>query len=185
MIFFASFLTQTKPEVGSPDIYRMISPSQRAYDTQRLLKDAQPIQRTPLRTLSFSGTIDLESPEQAPLRRLKRAASPRSLEVGYHSSPSVSPRVPHDPTNAFDVLTRGAAKAQIKQKRPLERSEFVEAEAQESDDDEMLGFGLAKGNEGEDEEDGEDLDKTLETLVDDQEMDDETVAADKVKEKFM
>jgi mediator of replication checkpoint protein 1 len=70
-----------------------------------------------------------------------------------------------------------------KPKRPLERSEFVEAEAQESDDDEMFGFGQRKANDG-DEEDGEDLDKNLEVLVDDRAMDEETVAPQLVFEKF-
>lgn len=68
-------------------------------------------------------------------------------------------------------------------KRRLEKSEFVEAEAQESDDDEMFGLGGRKKDDGE-EEDGEDLDMTLETLVDDQEMDEATVNAQLVQEKY-
>jgi hypothetical protein len=51
-----------------------------------------------------------------------------------------------------------AAHAQgTKLKRRLEKSEFIEAEAQESDDDEMLGFGDRRNNA--DEEDGEDLER--------------------------
>jgi mediator of replication checkpoint protein 1 len=78
----------------------------------------------------------------------------------------------------------GAAKAtNEKAKRRLEKSEFVEAEAQESDDDEMFGFAGRKKDDGE-EEDGDDLDKTLDTLVDDQEMDEETVNAELVHKKY-
>ena len=77
-----------------------------------------------------------------------------------------------------------AAKAKSgKVKQRLEKSEFVEAEAQESDDDEMFGF-RSRRKDNEEEEDGEDLDKTLETLVDDQEMDEETVNALLVQEKY-
>jgi mediator of replication checkpoint protein 1 len=65
----------------------------------------------------------------------------------------------------------------------LKKSEFVAEEAQESDDDEMVAFG-GKQKDDDGEEDGEDLDRTLETLVDDQEMGEDVVAADRVLEKF-
>jgi mediator of replication checkpoint protein 1 len=63
----------------------------------------------------------------------------------------------------------------------LEKSAFVEAEAQESDEDEMFGF--RKPDEG-DEEDGEDQDRTLETLVDDKEMNQVEIAEERVMEKY-
>ena len=62
------------------------------------------------------------------------------------------------------------------------RSEFIEGEAEESDDDEMRGFGLRKRVE-DDEEDDEAQDQTLQELVDDQEMDENTLAEDAVLEK--
>jgi mediator of replication checkpoint protein 1 len=68
-------------------------------------------------------------------------------------------------------------------KKKLERSEFVEAEAEESDDDDQFGFGGHKKIDDGEEEDGEDQDKTLEGLVDDAEMDDETMAEELVMEK--
>ena len=68
-----------------------------------------------------------------------------------------------------------------KQREKLVASEFFEDEAAESDED--AGFGFTKAKEVE--EDGEDLDRNLETLVDDQVMDEETVAADLVQQKFM
>ncbi|KAG5726007.1 hypothetical protein E4T56_gene1615 [Termitomyces sp. T112] len=63
------------------------------------------------------------------------------------------------------------------------KSEFVEQEAQESDEDEIFGFG-PRQKDNDDEEDGEYLDQTLEILVDDSEMDEKTVAANLVLEKF-
>ena len=84
--------------------------------------------------------------------------------------------------NAFDVMGLAAHAQGIKRKRMLEKLEFVEAEAQESDDDEAFGF---RGRRKEDDEgDGEDLDKSLETLVDDQDMDEETVNEPRVLEKY-
>jgi mediator of replication checkpoint protein 1 len=87
--------------------------------------------------------------------------------------------------NAFDVLTRHARahdKAE-QRKKQLEKSEFVETEAQEEDEDEKFGFGILKKMGGDEEEDGEHLDKSLEELVDDRQMDAETQAAELVLEK--
>lgn len=100
----------------------------------------------------------------------------------YSQKSPGSPSVPKRKRNAFDVLNSAAKAKAEKQKRPLERSEFVEAEAQESDDDEMFGFGHKKADDGE-EEDGEDLDKNLEALVDDRDMDEDVVAEELVREK--
>lgn len=80
-------------------------------------------------------------------------------------------------------MAEAAKTKRDKPKGKLDKSEFIENEAQESDDDEMLGFG-PKRKDDEDEEDGEDLDKTLEALVDDQVMDEETIASERVREKF-
>ena len=77
-----------------------------------------------------------------------------------------------------------AAKRKAGEARPkLQLSELVENEAQESDEDEMLGFGL-RNKKDDDEEDGEDLDKTLEALVDDRAMGEDEVGADLVLEKY-
>lgn len=103
---------------------------------------------------------------------------------GYRSSPSISPSPKKKlPGNAFDVMLANAHKNKDKPKKKfLEKSEFVEAEAQESDDEDMFGFGLGKKDDGDD-EDGEDLDKTLDGLVDDAEMDEKTKGVDLVLEK--
>jgi mediator of replication checkpoint protein 1 len=67
-----------------------------------------------------------------------------------------------------------------RERRPLGNSEFVQGEAQESDEET---FGFVKSRD-DDEDLNEDLDKTLETLVDDKEMDEDTVAEDKALEKY-
>lgn len=197
-IIFRRFLTQTRPDVSSPEVYRPGPPTQISslLATQQSIVNSQiptstlASQRHPLRTLSLSQSAEFDSPERVPFRRLvKRTGSrtppPSSKRTigGYQSSPSPSPTVrSNKPLNAFEALARGG-KAKQKQKAPtrLEKSEFVEGEAQESDEEVRFGFGFGKE---EDEEDGEDLDRTLETLVDDQEMDEETLAAERVMEKF-
>jgi mediator of replication checkpoint protein 1 len=68
-------------------------------------------------------------------------------------------------------------------KRKLAKSNFVEGEAAESDD-EYEGFGLrTKDDEGE--EGDSDEDRHVEGLVDDQVMDEDTEAAAQIKAKFM
>jgi mediator of replication checkpoint protein 1 len=173
--------------VSSPEIYRRPSPSQKA-ELYRPLGFIFPVsqsqQRQPLRTLSL--LEDFETPDYASRGRLRRRnSSPLSLaeDISYRSSPlsHASDKKP----NAFDVLTRNA-RSQVKVHKPrakLGESEFVEAEAQESDDDEMRGFGILTKKDEDEDEDGEDLDKNLEGLVDDAEMDDETQAKEKVLEK--
>ncbi|KAF8897205.1 hypothetical protein BD779DRAFT_1489499 [Infundibulicybe gibba] len=184
------FLTQTRPNVSSPEVYRPPPPSHPStlYHTQTqplkgITDDFQATERRPLQTLSLSSVVDLDSPEREPLRRLMRqlTSPPRSNKKGtYQMSPPASPSPRKRPQNAFDALARGSKLKAEKPKTKLGKSEFVEAEAQESDEDDIFGFGVKK----DDEEEGEDLDKTLETLVDDQEMDEDTVAAELVIEKY-
>jgi mediator of replication checkpoint protein 1 len=100
------------------------------------------------------------------------------VNVEYHStiSPSPSKRT----INAFDKMRLAQEKLAGKK---LEKSEYVEAEAEESDDDDQFGFGGHRKVDDGEEEDGEDQDKTLEGLVDDAEMDDATMAEELVMEK--
>ena len=63
----------------------------------------------------------------------------------------------------------------------MEKSVFVESEAQESDEEDLFGF--PRPIEG-DEEDGEDQNRILKNLVDDKEMDQTEIAEDKVMEKY-
>jgi mediator of replication checkpoint protein 1 len=143
---------------------------------------AQSTQRRPLRTISVVGLP--QSPEHSPLKRLrKRSASPVEdvFDMGYHSTPS--PRPPKQPLNAFDQMRLAQERREMAAKQKLEKSEYVEAEAEESDDDDQFGFGGHRKIDDGEEEDGEDQDKTLEGLVNDAEMDDETMAEDLVMEK--
>ncbi|KAG6831871.1 hypothetical protein H0H92_006988 [Tricholoma furcatifolium] len=171
------FLTQTRPDVSTPEVYRHPSPSQaRPFGPS----GSQSTLRRPLRTLSLSDEVDFTSP--APLGRLhKRATTPTSplQEVGNKTSPSPAMK---RPINAFDLLKTGV-QMQNSKRKPLEKSEFVEQEAEESDDEEPFGFGPATKKD-DNEDDGEDQDRMLEGLVDDTDMNAETVAAELVREKY-
>ena len=96
---------------------------------------------------------------------------------------------PHEPgprrINAFEVLAGGRetkTKKDYRERKRLDLSEFLADEAAESDDDDKFGFTKAKSKD--DDEDGEDMDKCLDVLMDDRDMDEDTVAADLVHEKF-
>ncbi|KAF8974693.1 hypothetical protein BDZ97DRAFT_1774908 [Flammula alnicola] len=176
------FLTQTRPADGTPEIYRP-SPSQTLYVR---VSPSQSRPRAPLRTLSISSSYQPESPESLPLQRLRKLVTPPP-EADNLLPGSPTSTTPPRKQNAFDILARGAAKAhrhdELKRKRPdVDVSGFFENEAAESDDDDAFGFVRPKIDD--DGEDGEDLDKTLDALMDDAEMDEDTVAAELVLEKF-
>lgn len=85
--------------------------------------------------------------------------------------------------NAFDELKKGAtsqAAAGLTDSSKPGKSIYVEAEADESDDD--FGFSTKKKGDNQAEE-SEDEDAPVEGLVDDAKMDDDTLAADLVLEK--
>lgn len=171
--------------MSSPEIYRVNSPSQTQVASNIGTSKnygSQSAQRHPLRTISVSDL--LESPEDVPLKRLRRRSMSPAADVsngGYRSTPSPSPT--KKPSNIFDEMLRAQANKEKAEKKKLEKSEFVEAEAEESDDDDQFGFGKYRKNDEGEEQDGEEQDKTLEGLVDDAEMDDATMAADLVLEK--
>lgn len=132
--------------------------------------------RHPLETLS-SGALDTtsETEEDQQPRRIIRER-PQAAQ----SSPSAC-----SPRNAFDIL-RHAAKNQAKEVKVVKTrvpitSEFVEAEAQESDDELLPGFGDVKDADDEDAAD-DDPDAVLEDLVDDGVVD---VNEQKVLEKHL
>lgn len=114
------------------------------------------------------------------LRRRDESAAGEMFNVGYGSTSSHPPK---QPMNAFEQMKLAQKKLEKTAEKKLEKSEFVEAEAEESDDDDQFGFGGQKKLDDGEEEDGEDQDKTLEGLVDDAAMDDETLAEDLVLEK--
>jgi mediator of replication checkpoint protein 1 len=68
------------------------------------------------------------------------------------------------------------------------RSEFVEDQAVESDEDDMLGFGGLRKKNGDDEDDEgdeHDVDGIIKDLVDDAQMDESALAKSKVLEKHL
>ncbi|KAH8118471.1 MRC1-like domain-containing protein [Phellopilus nigrolimitatus] len=176
-------LTQTKPEGSTPLVYRSWTPSQKsAMPGSQGTAPPTTTQRLPLSTLSF--TSDTTSPSQHRLSRLvkgkKRSHSPQSEsppEDLFISRPALGHR-----TNALIELLKGA-KQQTRKKKILGRSEFVEGEALESDEDELFGFGGAKKNDEDDESGDDDPDAVVEGLVDDAVMDPEQIAREKVIEK--
>lgn len=144
--------------------------------------------RPPLRVLSSTQAFaavadeleDLESTQTQPFRRIRRQRTPSPSS--RQSTPSASP-----PRNAFTTLQHGALKARSKEqkaKKKLDKSDYVEGEAVESDEDAGFGFGPKDKADADDHESGDDEDKVVEGLVDDAHMDAETEAADLVQEKF-
>ena len=129
----------------------------------------------------FSDADDPGSPSPfKPARRLRRRGSDSSAPGGGAESGSPSSSRPTQ-RNAFETLAVGAQK--VKEKKPLKKSEFVEAEAQESDEDDGFGFKKKTEDDKEDDSDADD-DKHVEGLVDDAVMD-ETVLGEKlVQEKY-
>ncbi|KAI0069976.1 hypothetical protein K474DRAFT_1713741 [Panus rudis PR-1116 ss-1] len=176
------FLTQTKPAEFSPAVSEFPSSVQKS---QSLLDSVlRSKQRPPLRPLEFTEDLELDTPFR-PNRLRKRASSPDLADAlatsDSRSSPSPSPTRKQ---NAFNVLMQQKKSTVSKPKKKLDRSEFVEGEAEESDEDAMFGFGGPKKKAEDDEEvDGEDLDATLEELMDDKEMDADTLNEEKVLEK--
>ena len=88
--------------------------------------------------------------------------------------------------NAFDLLqgySRPESAKPARAGRLEEKSEFIQGEAEESDDDALAGFGILKPVEDEEDSDDENQDQTLAELVDDTALDEKTLAADAVLEK--
>ncbi|KAG2071979.1 hypothetical protein BDR04DRAFT_1097661 [Suillus decipiens] len=176
------FLTQTSGP--NAEQYRIKS-FQRSplLGSQMLMGDLIPSssERAPLQTLSFKARE--ESPDAVrPLLRLRRrSSSPLERKTAIQDSllpPLLLSQLPKK--NAFDIL--GGGPKSNAPKRKLEKSEFVAAEAEESDEDELIGFGPVQKDDEEPEDD--DDEKIVEGLVDDAVMDAETEGADLVQEKF-
>ncbi len=167
---FFRFLTQTRPSANTESQLPLPTPSRLSelslptpslgsqFLSPYLSRQTQ--EREPLGTLSFTPS------QRAHKSRFVQRSS--TINTGYQSSPSPSPsRKPQLP----------------RPKVRLAKSEFVEGEAEESDEDEMRGFGVVHKTGDDEDLDGEDQDRNLESLVDDVQMDDETIAAEKVLEK--
>jgi mediator of replication checkpoint protein 1 len=143
-------------------------------------------QREPLATLMYTPSQsqekeknenDEEDDGDQPVLRLGRIR---------RRSVTPEPNLATAKPNAFDALRAGAHKHEKeKEKKELlaKKSEFVEAEAVESDDDDgFFGGGRAKNDDDED-IDGDDQDQTLAELVDDQHMSEDALNREGVLEK--
>lgn len=136
-----------------------------------------PSQRIPLRTISLSSS-HFESPEQRPLRRLRKVYNSPTNRSPTASPPMQQPRQ----SNLFHRAQELEKKKAEKLQRRAILGGLVEDEAAESDDDDLFGFITKKL--ADDEDGGEDLDQNLPELVDDRAMDMETEAADLVLDKY-
>ncbi|KAI0921280.1 hypothetical protein AcW2_006301 [Taiwanofungus camphoratus] len=173
------FLTQTRPSLANPELYRVRSPTQVA-ETSQITLVPPSSERRPLAALDFD--VELDALGSQPRMRLnRRRLSPAKSDTSERRYSSSSPS-PSKPKNAFDRLRQSSRVKFAKTGRKLEKSEFVQGEAEESDDDAMMGFGGLKGNDDE-ESDDENQDQTLAELVDDTAMDEKTLAHNAVLEK--
>ncbi|KAL6309572.1 MRC1-like domain-containing protein [Sparassis latifolia] len=171
------FLTQTKPKSSIPQTHQLPSPSQLAAPFRAVLGE------TTLSTLSRSrdglDSDEFEILAEHPSTRLMKR---RELPHSRRSSPSPSPQRPRM-VNAFDLLRRRPRSPTLKGHRKLGPSEFIEGEAEESDEDAMLGFGGHRRNDDDAEESDDNQDQTLAELVDDTVLDKDILAEHAVLEK--
>jgi mediator of replication checkpoint protein 1 len=158
-----SFLTQTRPNEDA-EIYQI--PTSQHPSSQQTELPAHSPQRHPLQPIGPSSPAFT----QTPLRRLRRRSS----------TPTPNP----SPVKRLFIAPSPNEKRQ-RNKQPFDKSEFIADEANESDDDEIMGFGLGPDNrhEGDPEEEGVELDRHDERLVNDAFMDEATLAEQRVKDK--
>lgn len=116
--------------------------------------------------------------EGSPEVKLTRLRKERLQDRAASLSPS-----PFKVRNAFTILKDASSNQPKTSVTKANRSEFIEGEAQESDDEFYVGFGGASKKQDDDEEEDEDQDAIVEGLVDDAALDDKTLAAALVLEK--
>ncbi|CAE7130924.1 unnamed protein product [Rhizoctonia solani] len=151
--------------------------------TQILRSQAEDPSSTPVKLAATS--LGTPSPSPSPpshtLQRIRRGAASAQGSTPEPEPEPVSAPIP----SVLDRLMATQREKQKKGKRKskLGKSDFVEGEAAESDD-EYEGFGMRSKEE--DGEDGDsDEDRHVEGLVDDQAMDEETEGVAQVQAKFM
>lgn len=167
-------LTQTKPVDTTPLVYRTWTPSQKTVMGSQATAPPTTGRRVPLGELSFSDP-DLGSPsETSPLLTRLRKVKERESSPSSGRSPGAKS------ADAFTLMMQ-AQKMKEKRERKKLRSDFVEGEAMESDEDEMFGFGPKTKELDEDSDD--DPDEIVENLVDDGALTEEQLAKERVLEK--
>ncbi|TCD67701.1 hypothetical protein EIP91_012067 [Steccherinum ochraceum] len=185
------FLTQTRPTHA--DVARLMSSSQSSrIGISPSIADSilrSTAQRRPLGEIALDDVPNDHSspwtdarPAGGRLKRRRMSPGP-DLDGGYRSSVSPSP----SPTkNAFQVMRDAQKHPNPLKKMKLKKSEFVDGQAEESDEDDHFGFGgpPKKKDEDEEEEDNvEELAKLNKEMVDDVAMDDSTLNEEMVLEK--
>lgn len=190
------FLTQTRP--SNVDIARLMSSTQssRIGISPSILESvpSRPsLQRAPLRDIELDDLPGSDEPwsdtrPQGGRLKRRRSLSPvLGSTGGYRSSVSPSPspiKRKTQETDAFQLM-REAQKKAIK-KPKLDRSDFVDGQAEESDEDDHFGFGGKPKRRDEEEEDvdnEEELVKLQKEMMDDKAMDVSTLNEDMVLEK--
>jgi mediator of replication checkpoint protein 1 len=141
------FYTQTKPDNYLPPV------AESSFILETPIKEGT---REPLSQLFVA------SPGDSPTRRRlrKRDASP------VHSQLLEASPVRRD---AFSELMAPKVKRrELKMSRSKEKSEFIQEEAYESDEEVALGLFAERHDDGEDYDDDDDLDQVVEGLVDDE-----------------
>ncbi|KAG9043450.1 hypothetical protein FS837_009518 [Tulasnella sp. UAMH 9824] len=124
----------------------------------------------------------LASQEQdAPLRRLRRGHVRQESEDSPMPSTTLAPPQT-EKRDAFSVLMTAKPKEPKKKDKEKEKQmkEFFQDQADESDEDKIIGFGDTREDENDDDEEN---DKHLEGLVDDKKMEDSEVNEQAVLEK--
>ncbi|KZT12783.1 uncharacterized protein LAESUDRAFT_719092 [Laetiporus sulphureus 93-53] len=180
------FLTQTVSNGKIPTSSPLLSPSLLAasspFARDAMLPQPPPPIRQPL--VAIDADVEMDGVDELPRRRLfRREISPFQREDSQDLNSSSSK--PSKTRNAFDLMklaSRGAQRKTEKVKKTLVKSDFIEGEAEESDDDALMGFGGRKEDEDEDDED-ENQNQTLAELVDDRAMDEKMLAEEAVLEK--
>ena len=157
---------------STPLVYRSWAESRNSDMAESHAATPTTTQRLPLSTLTLQS--DGGSPSQRNLRRLvKGKERARDQEDSLVTSPI------NNRPSAFTRLLEGAKR----QHKKLRKSDFIEGEAQESDEDELFGFGGPKKKDDDDESEDDDGNAVVENLFDDTTMDAEQLAEDKVLEK--
>ncbi|KAI6165006.1 hypothetical protein EDD17DRAFT_1506348 [Pisolithus thermaeus] len=155
----------TRPEGSSPQVYHMTPSQASKYLGTQVDATQRTKERVPLSTVVVHGHS-----------RVSRASATEATKAVQCIPTTIQHPLTAYPfkVNAFDILGKASNRPKVPRER-LKDSEFVAAEAEESDEDDMFGFGGPKREE---------QNEVMTELVDDKDMDVETERPDLVQEKF-
>lgn len=120
--------------------------------------------------------------QDAPLRRLRRGHARQDSPDSLPPSTDLAPAKAEKKRDAFSVLMTAKPKEPKKKDKEKEKQmrEFLQDQADESDEDKIIGFGDVREDENDDDEEN---DKHLEGLVDDKQMEQSEINEHAVVEK--